>query len=301
MARLPLAQLVVLALAALCTARAGRRAVALGPRLALAAGLGLAALVRPVVAGPTACPTSGFVTSTVYSGNDCTTGQKTYITVTPATQACEDYNKANSNGGVFCDTTDTGKVRLESYSTQLPSNYATGVTGFNFFRYGNAGCQMDSLFSAFTINQGLCYQGGCVSCTSTSATIYQYNDDACKDLKETSVKTLNKCFSDTSQTKTAQFTCTGSTAACPTDTLSKTSASNTPLIVGLVVGVGAPLLLGIAGAFYYFKVYKPKQAASLAITPVSGAVAAASGTSPAPGGKSPSSAVAPLELRGVAP
>jgi hypothetical protein len=95
--------------------------------------------------------------------------------------------------------------------------------------------------------------------------------------------------------------CTGTTAACPTDTLSKTSASNTPLIVGLVVGLGAPLLLGIAVAFYYFKIYKPKQAASLAITPVSGAVAAALGTSPAPGGKSPSSSVAPLEMRSVAP
>jgi len=138
------------------------------------------------------------------------------------------------------------------------------------------------------------------SCTATAITYTKY---LASDIK---------CTTPTSQQLT--FTLSPSTGNCvpsgsyyydsrcilPPSTSDSAATAANALIIGLVVGLGAPLLLGIAGAHYYFKIYKAKQAASLAIKPVSDAVAAVSGTFPAPG-SSPSTAVAPLEMTGVAP
>ena len=123
MARLPLAQLVVLALAALCNARANLSrgpAVALGPRLALAAGLGLAALVRPVVGATPSCSYQGFITYTAYSSSTCSassvTSQVIYNTMDSSSDACTFVSIYPNGKG--CTAATSGGATLQLVSLQ---------------------------------------------------------------------------------------------------------------------------------------------------------------------------------------
>ena len=261
---------------------------------ALLAVLGLFARATPV-SGAT-----GY--KTVLYSSDCNTPAG-YAQMYTAYQVTGD--NSTSCASFAATTKNVAYSKVIKYSL---AEINTGIIGYSSASYvSSSDCQSGAANFRTKI---LAAPGACVpfptdekhfkakvsSCTATAITFTLHNatsDPKCETSGTLQTVTLGNCV----QSGNYYY---DSRCILPPSSSDSAAAAANALIIGLVVGLGAPLLLGIAGAHYYFKIYTAKQAASLAIKPVSDAVAAVSGTSPAPG-RSPSTAVAPLEMTGVAP